>query len=201
MSGPVVQRPVYSLRLWPKDLGVALVTITALALALLLRQGVVGATRTFQAEDPPFSLTYPATWNQVTPPDGVLVRIEDPHAASTYKTAVTVEGRELDPAAPPTVQGLADRRVEQGRDLLAYRLLATDEATVAGVRGMRLDYAYVAQPLDAPQFASPPVVVRAQQYIVVAANRAYYLTLDAPEGEFAAADDLFTGMLKEVKVR
>jgi len=200
-GGTSARQRVYTLRLWPKDLGVALVTIAALAFALLLRQDVVGATRTYQADGSPFSLPYPATWNRAAPPDGVLLRVENPRAASTFKTAVTVEERELDPAAPPTVQALADRRIEQGRELLAYRLLGTDETTVVGERGMRLDYAYVVQPLDAPQLASPPVVVRARQYIVITANRAYYLTLDAPEGEFAAADGVFARMLEEVKIR
>jgi len=194
-------RQVYALRLWPKDLGVALVTIAALALALLLRQGVVGATRTFQSEVSPFSLTYPATWNRVESPAGILLRIEDPRAASTFKTAVTVEGRDLDPAAPPTLQALADRRIEQGNNLLAYRLLATGEATIAGARGMRLDYAYVVQPLAAPQLESPPVVVRARQYIVVTASGAYYLTLTASEDEFAVAAERFAGMLEEVRIQ
>lgn len=194
-------RRVYALRLWPKDLGVALVTIVALALALLLRQGIVGATRTFQADGVPLSLTYPATWNRVEAPAGTLLRIEYPRAASTFKTAVTVERRELDPAAAPTLQALADRRIEQGGALLAYRLLATTEATVAGARGLQLDYAYVVQPLDAPQLASPPVVVRARQYIVITASGAYYLTLTAPENEFASAAERFAGMIKEVRIQ
>lgn len=200
MDGTVAGQRVYTLRLWPKDLGVALVTIAALLGALLLRQDVVGATRTFQSDVPPFGMTYPATWSQVAPPPGTLLRIEDPRTASTFKATVTVENRELDPAAPPTVQALADRRIEQGDGLLAYRLLGTEEATVAGARGLRLDYAYVVQPLDAPQLASPPVVVRARQYIVVAASGAYYLTLDAPEGAFAVAADRFAGMIEEVRI-
>lgn len=201
MAGAAAWQRVHTLRLWPKDLGVALVTIAALLAALLLRQGVVGATRTFQADTVPFTVTYPATWNQVAPPAGTLLLIEDPRAASTFKTTVTVENRELDPASPPTVQALADRRIEQGGDLLAYRLLATNETTVAGARGLRLDYAYVVQPLDTPQLESPPVVVRARQYIVVTASGAYYLTLAAPENAFAVAADQFARMIEEVRIR
>ncbi len=201
MGRTAARQRVHALRLWPKDLGVALVTLAALMVALLLRQGVGGATRTFQADAAPFTLTYPATWNRVAPPAGTLLRLEDPRAASTFKTTVTVESRELDPAAPPTVEALADRRIAQDGDLLAYRLLATEEATVAGARGRRLDYAYVVQPLDVPQLASPPVVVRAQQYIIVAASGAYYLTLAAPENAFAAAADRFAGMIEGVRIR
>lgn len=201
MDKTAARQRVYALRLWPKDLGVALVTIAALMVALLLRQGVVGATRTFQSDAAPFTLSYPATWHRVAPSAGILLRLEDPRAASTFKTTVTVENRDLDPAAPPTVQALADRRIAQDGDLLAYRLLATEEATVAGARGLRLDYAYVVQPLDVPQLASPPVVVRARQYIVVTANRAYYITLDAPENEFTAAAEQFAGILEEVHFR
>lgn len=201
MGETATRQRVYTLRLWPKDLGVVLVTITALALALVLRQGIVGATRTVQADGSPFTMTYPATWDRVEPPAGILLRIEDPRAASAFKTAVTVEGRDLDLAVPPTLQALADRRIEQGAELLAYRLLATGEATIAGARGVRLDYAYVVQPLDSPQLESPPVVVRARQYIVVTANRAYYLTLDAPGNEFTAAAEQFAGILEEVHFR
>lgn len=197
----VARQRVYTLRLWPKDLGVALVTIAALLAALLLRQGIVGASRVFEADAAPFTMTYPATWDRVAPPPGTLLRLEDPRAASTFKTTVTVENRELDPAAPPTVQALADRRIEQGGNLLAYRLLATEETTVAGARGLRLDYAYVVQPLDVPQLASPPVVVRARQYIVVAASGAYYLTLAAPENAFAAAADQFASVIEGVRIR
>jgi hypothetical protein len=201
MDGPVPQQQVYALRLWPKDLGVALVTIAALLLALQLRQGVVGATRTFQADGSSLTMTYPALWHRVEAPAGTVLQIEDPRAASTFKTTVKVENRELDPATPPTLQALADRRIEQGGELLAYRLLSTGEATVANARGMRLDYAYVVQPLDAPQLDSPPVVVRARQYIVVTANQVYYITLAAPENEFGAASEQFAGMLEEVRIR
>src|SRR3712207_2675417 len=151
------QRSAYPVRMLPKDLGVALLVLVALALGGLLRYQVDGATRLYQDPDSPFRIAYPASWAGAESTERMLLRVEDPRTGSTFKTTLTVESREIDPASPPTLQTIVDRRVAQRDALTAYRLLANEEASVGGARGARLEYAYVVQPIDAPGRLAPPV--------------------------------------------
>lgn len=201
LDGAVERGRLYPVRLLPKDLGVALLVLVALGLGWLVRLQIEGATRTFQDPDSPFSISYPATWLAGESLQEALLRVEDPRTDSALKTALMVESRELDPASPPTVQDLADRRIAQQGALTAYRLLGNDEATVGGARAARLEYAYVVQPLDAPGRASLPVVVQAREYVVVARDRIYYITLAAPQHEYAAASARFERTIEKVRVQ
>jgi hypothetical protein len=187
------------MRTLPKDLGVALAVLIALGLGLLLLLNTVGRTKVYQSADTPFRMAYPATWIDATSLQDVLLKVEDPLADSAFKTALTVETRELDPQSPPTLQTLLDRRVEQRSALTGYHFLANAETTVGGLKAMQLQYAYVVQPIDEPRRASLPVVVQAREYIVVAPDRTYYITLAAPENEFARASAQFDRMLQTVQ--
>ncbi len=204
MSRTIERQGFAPVRMLPKDLGVALALLLALTLGGLLRYyWVDGNTRTFQDPGSPFRLAYPRTWASVAAPEGegALLRVEDPLTDSAFKTTLTVEGREIDPASPPTLQTLVDRRIEQHGALAAYRLLASDEATVDGARGARLEYGYVVQPIDAPRRASLPVVVQAREYVIVAPDRTYYITLAAPQHEYEAALARFERIIDGVHVR
>jgi hypothetical protein len=190
-------RPLHTL---PKDLGVAAAVLVALGLGLLLFFTTAGRTRVFQATDTPFRMSYPATWIYAESLQDVLLKVEDPQADSAFKTALTVESRELDPQSPPTLQTLLDRRVEQRGALSGYHFLANSETTVSGLKAMQFQYAYVVQPIDEPRRASLPVVVQAREYIVVAQDRTYYITLAAPENEFERASAQFERILQTVQV-
>lgn len=184
-----------------KDIGVALVVLVALGLGLLLRAQVEGRTTAFQAEDSPFSITYPAGWGSLDPAEGTLISVADPLADSLFKTTLTVEARDLDPSSPPTLQTLVDRRVEEHSALAGYHFIDRGDATVDGSPSAQLEYAYVAQPIDTPGRPALPVVVHAREYVVVAADRTYYIALAAPEAEFARASERFDRILQTVKVR
>jgi hypothetical protein len=194
-------QPVFRVRMLPKDVGVAIVVLVSLVAGWLLLTQTDGRTRSFQLADSPFRIAYPAAWIDAPSLQDALLKVEDPQAASTYKTSLTVESRDLDPQSPPTLQTLLDRRVEQRGGLTGYHFLADREATVGGARAIELEYAYVLQPLDAPRRASLPVVVRAREYIVVTADRTYYITLAAPENEFERASARFDRMLQTVQVQ
>lgn len=200
MSQVAAREPVYRLRTLPKDLGVALVVVVALALGLALRLQTERQTRTFADAESQFRLDYPARWTSDAAPPDALFRATDPATASAFKSTLTVETRGLDTQSPPTVQTLIDRRVLQHGELTGFHFLDETDATVGGAKGARLDFAYVAQPIDAPRRAALPVVVRACEYILVGKERTYYLTLAAPEGEFAAASAEFDRLLRTVQV-
>ena len=187
-------------KMLPKDLGVALVTLLALAAGWLLYAQVDGQAKQFQTEDGTFRISYPAAWSGVDSLQDVLLKVEDPSADSAFKTTMTVEERELDSQNPPTLQTLMDRRIEQRSQLTGYHFMSNQDAIVSGQRATELQYSYVVQPIDTPRRASLPVVVRAREYIVVGSSRTYYITLAAPENEFERASARFDRALATVSV-
>jgi hypothetical protein len=194
------EETIFQLRTLPKVIGVALVVLVALALGWLLFLRVDSRTMLYQSADTPFRISYPAAWNTTGSLQDVLLKVEDAHADSAFKTTLTVETRELDPQSPPTLQTLLDRRVAQRTALTGYHFLANSDATIGGAKAVEIEYAYVVQPIDEPRRASLPVVVRAREYIVVAQDRTYYITLVAPENEFEQASTRFDRIIQTVQV-
>lgn len=189
---------VYQIRLLRKDVGVAIVLGLALALGLLLRAEVTGQTTTFKSTDVPFSITYPETWGSVESLQDVLLKVEDPQANSPFKTALTIEARDLDPASPPTLEQLVDRRVTLRGALTGYHFLSSNPATVSGSKATRLEYAYVVQTNDLPRRASLPTVVHAIEYVLVGKTNAYFVSLAAAENEFADAQTQMNQIVQTV---
>lgn len=193
--------PLYRVRMLPKDLGVAIVVLVALLLGLGMRYQVEGRVKQFQDADSPFRMNYPAAWGFADSLQDVLLKVENPNTDSAFKTAMSVESRELDPASPPTIQTLIDRRVEQRSGLTGYHFLSNGDATVGGAKSVLIEYAYVVQPIDEPRRASLPVVVQAREYIIIGKDRTYYVTLNAPENAFAEASAQFERMIKTVQLQ
>lgn len=193
--------PVYRMRLLRKDVGVALVVLLALGLGWLLRAQVAGRTQEFRATDSPLRLSYPASWGFADSLQDVLLKVADPQTDSAFKTNLTVESRETDPASPPELQTLLDRRVEQRAALTGYHFLANAEATVAGAPSAVFEYAYVVQPIDEARRPSLPVVVQAREYIIATSDRTYYITLAAPEQAFAEASAQLDRIIQTVQVQ
>jgi hypothetical protein len=198
-SAPAVQ--VHAFRTTPKDVGVAVVIVVALALGFLLRSQVTGRTTTFKDPNSPFTVSYPATWGQTQSLLGLTLKVEDQRTASVFKTALSVERRALDPTAPPTLQSLVDRRVAAQGAQTAFHLLSSTESTVGGAKAMRQEYAYVVQPIDQARRASVPVVVHAIDYVVVTKDNAYFITLASPESDFAESAAQMDSIISSVKVQ
>jgi hypothetical protein len=192
---------VYDLRMRPKDIGVALVTALCLLGGLLLMLSTTTRTATFQDEATPLQLQYPANWTSVDSLQAATLRVVDPTTPGGLRTSLTVEERELDPAAPPTLQTLLDRRVEERQQLMGYHFLSDAEAEVDGARALVSEYAYVVQPIDEARRASLPVVAHAREYIVVAGDHSYYITMAAPEAQFATASRQFDRIIRSVTVQ
>jgi len=193
--------PLYRVRMLRKDLGVAIVVLVALLLGLGMRFQVERRVKQFQDPNSPFRMSYPAAWGFADSLQDVLLKVEDPNTDSAFKTALTVESRELDLANPPALQDLIDRRVEQRSSLTGYHFLANADATVDGAKSARIEYAYVVQPNDEPRRASLPVVVQAREYIIIGKDRTYYVTLNAPQNAFAEASALFERTINTVQLQ
>lgn len=192
--------PVRSFHVFPKDMGVILTLIVALAIGWGMRLSVENRMAEFRDEATKFSLSYPVTWGKVESLKGSLVKLEDARAASVFKTSLSVDARALDPQNPPTLQTLVDRRVAQNGNLTGYHLIALNGATVAGAKAQRLEFAYVVQPIDQPRRASLPVVVHAIEYIIVGKDTAFYVSFAAAEEDFASASAQFDQIIQTVKV-
>lgn len=200
MIGQIGNERVWRVRLWNKDLGVALVTMLALLAGTLLMWRTETATRSFVSPDETFRLAYPAHWVSVDALNDLLLKVEDPQTASLFKTTLSVEQRDIDPANPPTLQELLDRRMEDRSLLTAYHFLREAETAVAGQRAIATDFAYVVQPIDEPRRPALPVVVRAREYIFITANHSFYLTLAAPATEFDRLKGTLARIIASVEV-
>lgn len=184
-----------------KDAGVAVIVLLALALGWLLRAQTEERVTLFQDASSPFRIAYPTSWGVADTIQDVVLKVADPQTDSAFKTSLTVESREIDPASPPALQTLLDRRVEQRAALIGYHFLSNTETTVGGVNSAAFDYAYVIQPIDEPRRPSLPVVVQAREYIVAAKDRTYYIALAAPQSEFEAAVARFERIIQTVQVQ
>jgi hypothetical protein len=192
---------LWRVRMLPKDLGVALVVLVALGLALILRIQVEGGVRQFQATDAPLRLAYPATWRSASSLQDVLLKVEDPLTTSAFKTTLTVESRELDPAAAPPLQELVDRRIEQRSGQVGYHFLAANPTRIDEADAMQIEYAYAVQPIDEPRRPSLPVVVHAREFVISAGDMSYYITLAAPTEEFAEASAALDRIIGSIRLR
>ncbi|GIL16208.1 MAG: hypothetical protein BroJett039_13810 [Chloroflexota bacterium] len=195
------QPSIHNFRAWHNDLGVALVVLVALALGFGIKTYVTTRTQVYQEPNSTFQIEYPKAWTNAESLQEVLLKVEDPTAASAFKTSLTIEARDLDPSAPPTLQTLVDRRVQQRGALTAYHFIANHETQVDGAPAQELQYTYVTQPIDAPRRVALPVVVIARDYIVLTPTRSYYITLAAPENEYARASETLDRILPTVNLQ
>lgn len=192
---------IYDLRLRPKDLGVALIAILCLFGGWLLMESVTTRTQSYQDEITPLRFDYPAGWVQVPSAENILLTIANPATPSAFKTVISIENRPIDPASPPSLQTLLDRRVEQRQTLPSYHFLSDGEAEVDGVRALVSEYAFVNQPINEARRASLPVVVEAREYIIVTADQSYYVTLAAPADQYDQARRQFDQMIARMVVQ
>lgn len=190
------------LRLTPIDLMVALMLAAALALGLVVRGQVANRFVAFQSPDPtiPLQFSYPADWREVGTLQDVLLNVEDSFVESPVKTMLTVQSQELDPAAPPALEELVNRQIEDRSALTGYHFLSSAPAKIAGNDGTLIEYAYVMQPIDEPRRPSLPVVMAAREYVVVKANRSYYFSMAAPTSDAERAQTTMNQVIESVRI-
>ena len=199
-SNTLDSETIRAMRYLRKDVGVAVVAALSLVIGFLLFRYADGQTIPFAPQDTPLRLSYPAGWvSTQSLLEQPLLKVEDPTTPSAFKSSLTVDNRELDLTAPPTIQQLLDQRVEQRGKLTGYHFLGNKETTVAGEKAMQYDYAYVVQPIDQPRRAFTPVVVIAREYIAVTKDRVYYITLAVPEADQNRLDAKFDQIINSVR--
>jgi hypothetical protein len=143
--------------------------ILMLAVGLVLRVSTERRMASFSQGG--LSLRYPVGWTSMaadTP--GHLLYVADPFSAPQSPTGVQVW-------QVPTAdvsrrqQSLGDLALawsaQQARELASYRVLGVEATTVNNQQAVAIDYAYVAEPTIGTAAASIPVVVQAQDVLVV----------------------------------
>lgn len=156
-----------------------------LVLGLLLKTTAVGHSRSFEGGG--VSLRYPAEWSARTD-EGLLLSASDSFSSAQYPTGISVEQVPL--AEMGTLTALDDlllgRSSRQSKELLGYRSLRVEAATVAGQQAVLTEYAYIAPPAMGAA-AAPPAVVHAQEVLVKQGETLTILTFAADEALFEEA--------------
>lgn len=165
------------------DVLVAVVVAIALVAGYAYRLSLSAQTTRVADPSSGFAVSIPSYWtvNEELPPD-TFISAYDTRAESVYKSTITAQSFAIDPDNPAQLENIVDRLVERhGEELLGYHLLDIQPSTIAGAQASTIQYAYVAQPIDEPFMASPPVVVIATDYIIYTADEYWLLTLTADE--------------------
>jgi len=201
-SVPTPARPVK--REEPEWVVVAVVVV-ALLIGWMLKSLVESRTVTFSG--PALSLNYPATWfREMNPDDGdVIFSAADLGFGSPYRSRVTVRTIE----ALPRLAGMDDEAAsaaavitawtfQRSRDLDGYRVLSTESTVLDGRRGVRIDYAYVSNPIASPYRKALPVVVEAVDYLFLVGDQTIVITTAADGTQFEQESQRFATILSSV---
>lgn len=186
----------------PEWVVVAVVAI-ALLLGWLLKSWVESRTTTFSNSD--LTLSYPATWLRELgePQQGVLFTAQDVRSGSLYATHLSVWVADALPQVrqenvDPTLSAVTAWTFQRGQELEGYRVLGTEAARVDNIDGVRIDYAYVSDPIASPYRRALPVVVEAVDYLLPYQGKLYVITLAADASRFEQEAGQFEGLLRRV---
>ena len=180
---------------WATFLTIGL-TGTALLGGLLLRSSVEGATQLFVDSATGIAARYPDGWllERGAPDSDFVFRVEDPTALS-FKTTLSVA---IEPVGPnATVYDVAELlTLKQAQTLAAYHYLGLAPTQLPnGTAATQLNYVYASSAAD-PFLASIPVVVRADDVIVLSHGQAIIVSYQADAQSYDANQRYFTAFLR-----
>ena len=174
------------------------IVLTGLAMlgGVILRASVIGATQAFIDRAAGISARYPAGWliERGTSGSQFVFRTEDP-AALPFKTTLGVSILPIGPNA--TVYDVAQLlTVQRAQTLAAYRSLGTDVYVLPnGTSATRIQYAYAA--IDPNPFLNAvPVVVRAEDIIILSHSQAIIASYLSESRAFTDNEHYFISFLR-----
>lgn len=179
-----------------------LLTVVVFGLALLggviIRSSVSGATQGFADSAAGVAARYPAGWliEHGASGSNFVFRAENA-AALSFKTTLSVAVLPIGPNA--TVYDIAQLlTIQRAQTLAAYRSLSTDPYTLPnGSAATRIQYAYAAVDPD-PFLSAVPVVVRAEDVIILSHSQAIIISYLSDAQRFAADEHYFTAFLRSL---
>jgi hypothetical protein len=186
----------------PEWVVVAVVAI-ALLVGWLLKSWVESRTSTFSNSD--LTLSYPAIWLRELgeAEEGVLFATQDVRSGSLYATHLSVWVADALPQVRQenvdvTLSAVTGWTFQRSQQLEGYRVLGTEAVQVDSIRGTRIDYAYVSEPIASPYRKALPVVVEAVDYLLPYRGKLYVITLAADASRFEPEVNRFEALLRRV---
>jgi hypothetical protein len=142
------------------------------------------------------SAVLPAGWLQSEGKDGDLVRVTD-RTSSGFATTYKIRYAEVSKDVTYDQFASADTR-SLGQNLIAFRVLSQQQATVNGQDAFELKYVFVESDPNAAR-QELPVVVQGLEYIFIKDGKAVAITYWASQAEYDAGLNLFQGFLTSIK--
>ncbi len=171
----------------------------ALLLGWMVRVLAEGRTVVYEGEG--FRSRYPAGWMRVETRPPLLLQVED-RTAQPFRTRLTVERRPLPPGVPNPL-GAVEQVLVLERGWLAYRPLevVTETLAFAGpVPALHVTFSYV-EPNNNPFLSTLPVVMMGEEYLLLAGDRAYVVTLTAAEANYPKARRQLQAFLRSLQLQ
>ena len=205
MTTTSVTTPVRPVKREEPEWVVVAVVVVALLIGWMLKSLVESRTVTFSG--PALSLSYPATWfRELNPDDGdVIFSATDLGFGSPYRSRVTVRTIEalpqlarMDDETSSAAAAVTAWTFQRSRDLDGYRVLGTESTELDGHRGVRINYAYVSNPIASPYRKALPVVVEAVDYLFPVGDQTIVITTAADGTQFEQESQRFATILSSV---
>lgn len=175
------------------------VVVVALLLGWLVR--VLAEGRTVSFEGAGIRARYPAGWVRVETHSPLLFWVEE-RTAQPYRTRLTVERRPVPPGVPNPL-GAVEQMLVLERGWIAYRPLevATETVALSGpVPALHVTFAYV-EPNNNPFLSTLPVVMMGDEYLLLAGDQAYVVTLTAAEANYPKARRQLEAFLRSLQLQ
>ena len=205
MTTTSMTTPVRKVKREEPEWVVVAVVVVALLIGWMLKGLVESRTVTFSG--PALSLNYPATWfREMNPDDGdVIFSATDLGFGSPYRSRVTVRTFEalpqlarMDDETSSAAAAVTAWTFQRSRDLDGYRVLGTESTELDGHRGVRINYAYVSNPIASPYRKALPVVVEAWDYLFPVGDQTIVITTAADGTQFEQESQRFATILSSV---
>ncbi len=174
------------------------VFVVALLLGWVVKVVAEGRTVLYAAEG--LRLRYPAGWVKTEGESPVVVVFTDPWA-QPYRSTIRIERHPAPPKMDKPLDTVAQMlQLERGQELQAYRVLQRQEVTLGGRRGLELTFAYV-EANPNPFLTTLPVVMQGREFLFVAGDRVYVVTLMAAQENYATAQRLWQALVRSLTVQ
>ncbi len=177
---------------------VVLTLVIALALGAALVYGLAAQTSALTLQGA--SVRYPADWHASTASESGALRA-GPALGARAGVALQVL-RDLDPAAPVTLDELAaQREFAAAQTLDAYRTLSSESKALDGKSGLLVRYADVQEAPGRRQQATLPAVIVGMAWIGTSNGKAYVISLEDEAAGFAANERRYLAILNGARLR
>lgn len=173
------------------------VTLALLSVGFFVRSGDLNATRAYQEAQSGITARYPAGWIIEERTRDFLFRVQDV-TAIPFKTSIRVQIVPIGAAARPA-DVLNELTINRANRLQSYQSLGIEPITLAnGAVGDLQSYAYAALERN-PFLQSVPIIVRANDVVILRGTQAIVITYEADANTFESNRQYFINFLNTLQ--